>query len=69
MHLSGLEGLSLKAARSDVIRSRRTRAGAGGSLVELDLPTVTPGVMKEFGEVEVNSIHYIHNLFKEITVI
>lgn len=33
----------------------------------LDLPTVTPGVMKEVGEVEVNSIHY--NLFEEISVI
>lgn len=40
-----------------------------GLLMGLDLPTVTPGIMKEVGEVEVSSIHYIHNLFEEIEVI
>lgn len=35
----------------------------------LDLPTVTSGIMKEVGEVEVSSIHYTHDLFKEIAVI
>lgn len=61
---------TLIAGGSDVIRQRRTRVGGGGVVTDgLDLPTVTPGVMKEVGEVEVSPIHYIHDLLKEIAVI
>lgn len=35
----------------------------------LDLPMVTPGVMKEVGEVEVCSIHYFHDHVEKISVI